>query len=354
MNFQHLTKSVKLYPMRKSLLAILACVPVASFAQAGTDTLIWENFETDPASFLQMTFPPGTMNDPFWYNWDNDALADQSGAGRPGEWYWGTPFADGDTVGNAGVLHSNSWTNDGINPVMNWLITPSIFVTDTTFDLFWKSAPYQTPRFLDGYIVVLSTGTNDFADFTDTLFVGSEYVSLDVAQAPFQYSSYTFSPMSGFIHGFDQTYIEDNAGDSARWVGMLRPFTADLSSYVGLSVYIGFVHYTTDDNLFSIDDIFLEGTGTVGVPENTGAFPMGVYPNPATDVLNVNYTLPAESEVMLNIYSIDGTLVRSENKGSLATGSGTVTTNVADLAPGVYMVQLQTEAGVATKRIVIQ
>lgn len=340
---------------KKSLLALFALVPAASFAQAGTDTLIWENFETDPASFLMIAPPPGIVNDGTWYNCDNDLLPDASGAGRPDEWYWGVPFAAADSVGgNTGCLTSNSWTNDGINHVANWLITPSIYVADTTLDLYWKSAPYQTPRYLDGYIVVVSSGTNDFADFTDTVFVASEYESLDNANYPFQYSSYTFNPMSGFIHGFDQTYIEDNAGDSARWIGILRPFHVDLSMYAGQQIYIAFVHYTVDDNLLSMDEIFLEGTGALGVAEYPGAFPMGVYPNPATEVLNVNYTLPAESELMLNIYSIDGTLVRSENKGTQAAGSGTVQTNIADLAPGIYMVQMQSDAGVSTKRIVIE
>jgi len=340
--------------MKKTLLAVLAFLPAASFAQAGTDTLFYLDFETDPASFLMVQPPPGNVNDPNWYDVDNDLLADASGAGRPDEWYWDLPFANADTVGNTGVLHSNSWTNDGVNHVENWLISPSIFVADTTFDLYWESAPFQTPRYLDGYIVVISSATNDFTDFTDTVFVASEYTSLDNQNYPFLYSSYTFTPANGFIHGFDQTYIEDNAGDSARWVGVLRPFHVDLSMYAGQSIYIAWVHYTIDDNLLSIDNLYLEGTGTVGIAEYPGAFPMGVYPNPATDMLNVNYTLPAESELILNIYSVDGTLVRSENKGVLASGSGTVTTNVTDLAPGMYMVQLQSDAGVATKRIVIE
>lgn len=341
--------------MKKTLLAIFALAPAALFAQAGMDTLIWENFENDPSSYLFPSVPPGIINDQLWYNCDNDLLPDGSGAGRPGEWFWSSPFADADTVNNTGVLISSSWTNDGATHVENWLITPSIYVADTTLDLYWKSAPFQTPRYLDGYIVVVSTGTNDFSAFTDTVFVASEYVSVAVPAAPTQWSSYNFAPTSGgFVHGSDWTYIEDNAGDSTRWRGMLRPFSVDLSMYVGQSIYIAFVHWTVDDNLISIDDIFLEGTGVVGITEYEGAFPMGVYPNPAKEVINVNYTMQKPSQLMLNIYSMEGKMVSSEDKGTAAVGSGTIQVNVADFAPGIYFVQLQTEYGSTTKKIVVE
>jgi len=341
--------------MKKTLLAFIAFAPASLFAQIGTDTLIYEDFETDPASWLMLGTPAGIMGDSLWYNVDNDLLPDASGAGRPDEWYWEAPFADADSVGNTGVLCSNSWTNDGQTYVANWLITPSIHVADTTLDLFWKSAPFQTPRYLDGYIIVVSTSTNDYTMFTDTVFVASEHVSLDVQSAPNQFSSYTFSPASGgFVHGQDWTYIEDNAGDSMRWKAILRPQTVDLSTYVGQDIYIAFVHYVIDDNLISIDDIFLEGTGTVGITEHNGSFPMGVYPNPANDMINVNYTLPSESQLMLNVFSLDGQLVRSEDKGTAQAGSGSLQMNVNDLAAGIYFVQLVTEHGSTTKRIVVE
>lgn len=339
--------------MKKTLLAALAFAPIVSFAQ--TDTIIWMDFETDPMPMLNLTPPPGGFNDPLWYNWDNDALPDGSGAGRPPEWYWGAPFSATDSaLGNTGVLSSNSWTNDGQTYVANWLVTPAIYIADTTADLYWKSAPFQTPRYLDGYFVAVSTGNNDLTSFTDTLFRGSEYEALAVPAYPNQFSSYTFSPASGFIHGFDQTYIEANGGDSARWRGVLRPFHADLSMYVGQSIYIAFVHYTIDDNLFSIDDIFLEGTGSVGITDYENTFGMSVYPNPATDVLNINYNMTEPSQLLLNIYSMDGQLVRSEDKGTAQPGQGTMQTDISDLAAGVYFVQLQTENGVTTKKIIVE
>ena len=341
--------------MIKTLRNLALFAPCALFAQTGTDTLIWADFNTDPTPWLMTTPQSAALWDTTWYNIDNDQLPDGSGSGRPGEWFWSAAYSDQDTINNPGVLGSNSWTNDGVNHVENWLILPSIHIADTTADLFFKSAPRQTPRYLDGYIVLVSTTTNDFSSFTDTLFVASEYTSLDNQNYPNMFSSYTFTPSNGFIHGQDGTYTEfDAASDSSRLIGRLRPFSVDLSAYAGQNIYIAFVHYCIDDNLLSIDDIFVEGTGTTGIAENRGAFPMSAYPNPASDVLRVNYSLPAVSEVNMTITSLDGRVVRAENLGTQQAGSNTTTVNVADLSAGVYLVTLQTGTGMTTRRIVVE
>jgi hypothetical protein len=339
--------------MKKSILVAALFTQTVAFAQ--TDTLIWEDYTNDPASYLITGTTPGVSADTNWYNIDNDLLGDGSGGGRPGEWFHGITFADSDSVGNPGVLWSNSWTNDPINHVENWLILPSLIIADTTADLYWKSAPRQTPRYLDGYMVLISTTTNDLMAFTDTVFVASEYTSLDNAGVPNAFSSYTFTPSTGFIHGADSTYTEfDAASDSSRLIGKLRPFHVDLSAYAGQSIYIAFVHYGIDDNLLSLDDVFVEGTDVTGIHEESAGFPMHVFPNPATEAVKVNYILPAASDVTLNMYSIDGVLVRSEYLGNKPGGSNQAELDIDGLAPGIYLVSVQTQSGVSTKRVVVE
>lgn len=339
----------------KKLLLIGLLAPAGAWAQSGTDTLIWNDFNTDPSTYLQLLPPPGTTWDNTWYDFDNDNLPDGSGGSRPGEWFWAQAYSDNDTLNNPGVLGSNSWTNDGNNHVENWLVLPSIYICDTTADLFWKAAPRQTPRYVDGYMVLVSTTTNDFSAFTDTLFVASEYTNLDIPAAPYSYASYTFTPGNGFVHGMDGTFTEfDPASDSSRLIGRLRPFSADLSMYMGQNIYIAFEHYSIDDNLISIDDIFVQGTGVTGIPETQGSFPMSAYPNPANDVLHVNYSLDNASAVNMNIMSIDGQVVRSEDLGMKLSGSNTETVDVSGLSAGVYFVTLQTESGITSRKIVIQ
>src|SRR5260221_14477795 len=84
------TKFSKLKHMKK-LFTLMTFALISLWSAAQTDTLLIENFDNDPTSnpnWGQAVYPPGIANDTMWYNWDADGLADQSGAGRPGEWYW--------------------------------------------------------------------------------------------------------------------------------------------------------------------------------------------------------------------------------------------------------------------------
>jgi hypothetical protein len=349
--------------MKKSILiSAFALAATGAFAQ---DTLLWADFETDPSLYIQWALPPGQVNDTSWYNADFDGLPDGSGSGRPPEWYWTTPFANQDTIGNTGVLTSSSWTNSP-QPIQNILITKAVYIGDNSAVLSWKSAPFQTPKYLDGYSVVISTTDNDPASFMDTIFTAAEYESEDNTSAPYDFSSYTFNPaptsdpLDPFVHGMDWMYIEanydsvTNTTDSARWVGVLRPFSISLASYSGQSIYVMFVHNTHDDNLLSIDNIMITGTDFTGIHTNSEGTTFSAFPNPATDVLNTRYTLTAASKVVVNVYDVAGKLVATENKGVQPAGEQSSSINVAGLPAGMYRVELVTDAGRSNNRVVVQ
>jgi hypothetical protein len=344
--------------MKKIIL--LAAVSISGFAAKAQDTLIWNNFENDPFTNMQIAIPPGYLTDTSWYTFDLDGNADGSSTNRPGEWYWSAPFAPGDTLtGNTGVMASNSWSNSN-TPNENILVTPSVYIGDTTAVLSWKSAPYQTPRYLDGYQVLIAVGNNDISSFTDTIFKASEYVSLDVPAFPYQYGAYTFlpgptaNPLAPFVHGMDSTYTEfDPASDSSRLLGRLRPFTYSLAAYNGQTIFIMFRHYCTDDNLLSLDDILVTGTDYTGIHEANSGVSFSTYPNPAKDELNISYELTSSSNVVLNVYNIEGKLMSSENKGILS-GAQTNRIDISNLPAGMYRVELVTEMGRSNQKIVVQ
>jgi len=343
--------------MKKLLLFLpLALTGAAASAQTGMDTLLWADFETDPSTYIQTgIYPPGTTSDTSWYNYDVDGLADGSGSNRPGEWFWVQPYAPSDTLTNSGAMGSNSWTNNSAQYVENYLITKSLQLIDNTAILYWKSAPRQTPRYCDGYTVVVSTTTNDISAFTDTIFKASEYVSLDNQNAPFSYSSYTFFPTTGFIHGADSTYTEfDASSDSSRLYGKLRPFQASLAQYSGQTIFIAFLHRVIDDNLISVDDILVTGTDPTGVAELEQCIPFQAYPNPASDRMFLEYTLPGSAVVTLNMFDVTGKNVRSESLGRQAAGTQRHTLALDGISPGVYQVQLQAGNGIVNVRVVVK
>jgi type IX secretion system substrate protein/cleaved adhesin domain-containing protein len=296
------------------------------------DTLLYENFDVDPtASYL----PFNSGNDTVWVNFDADGLADANG--RPQEWYWSNGgFAAVDT--SDGCLLSSSWLQGFLPGNRNWLMTPPLQIVDATAMLYWSAAPRQTPLFMDGYSVLVSTTDNQEASFTDTLFQAGQYLT---GNGP-DYTQYTFSP--GFIHGMDGTYIEFDT-DSESFIGVQRPFMESLSAYAGQTIYITFLHDSDDDNLISIDDILVTGTMFTGITENNADIDLSVYPNPAGNYLELSYYLQKTSPISVSIYDISGRLISNINRGLQLLGNQKLTVDVSTLAAGQYTVAIEHVSG---------
>ena len=313
----------------KKTFTLLACVLSTYFAYAQYDTLLYENFDIDPTANYAL-FPLG--NDTTWVDVDNDGLIDHTAALGP-NWVWSQGFiATNDTTG---CLISNSWF-DTPAAAANFLITPPIQIVDANATLSWKSAPYQTPLYLDGYKVLISTGGNDVIDYTDTVFTAAEYISGSSTNGG-NFSAYTFSP--GFVHGQNGTYIEYTT-DSARMGGVLEPFSVSLAAYVGQTIYIAFYHDSYDDNLLAVDDILVTGTLSVGIKEQSTTSKLTLFPNPAKDKLQVSYTLPVTANIIFKVFDAQGKLILSEAKGSQLAGDQRSTLSTKSLASGNYTLHI--------------
>jgi hypothetical protein len=74
-----------------------------------------------------------------------------------------------------------------------------------------------------------------------------------------------------------------------------------------------------------------------------------VYPNPASDVLNIKFD--ANSETSVNLVDLTGKIVASQN-----AQAGAVTTEfqLSDLNAGIYFVNVQSSNGSATQKVVIK
>jgi hypothetical protein len=329
-----------------SLIISLSLLSWHSATAQGSDTLLFENFENDPESYIPLTFASG--DDQTWINYDSDQYNDASGASRPGEWFLSLGFADVDSSDS--VYMSNSWTTPP-DQVANYLILPPINIVDTTAMLSWSSAPRQTPRYLDGYFVVISTSCNAEDCFPDTLFRAAEYLSVGPLEPDSGFSHYNFSP--GFVHGADGAYIQyDN--DSARFIGILQPHTVSLAAYAGQTVYIAFVHGSTDDNLISVDDILVTGTEMTGIEEQADKGGLNLYPNPASSYTVVEWQIGHTSAVTMKIYDASGALVKSLPCGVRVKGHHQMKLNTADLLPGIYNVVLEKGEGRTVLPLTIQ
>lgn len=324
----------------------LLCFQQMAFSQP-LDTLLFENFENDPDTYIEPSFPNG--DDATWINYDQDGFNDASGSGRPGEWFWTFGFADADSSNL--IYASNSWTSPA-NLVANYLVLPPLDIEDASATLSWKSAPFQTPRYLDGYYVVVSSECNVEDCFTDTLFKAAEYVSAGPLDVDSGFSHYNFT--AGWVHGEDGTYIEYH-NDSARFIGILQPQTVSLAAYVGKKIYIAIVHGTKDDNLLSVDDILVTQNEVSGIHETAApSSAVAIYPNPAVTTATLSFPLGQTSVVSTLIIDANGKVVHSSNSPVLIKGRQQLTLDVSALPAGNYDVVLQYKGGQLNGKIAVQ
>ena len=92
-----------------------------------------------------------------------------------------------------------------------------------------------------------------------------------------------------------------------------------------------------------------DGSGIAGI--NLGKS-LSVYPNPSNGNFNIKFSLVESKDITINVVSIIGDKVISENHQSIK--DNTIQFNLSDVAPGVYFIVLQSEDEMVSKKIVIR
>lgn len=119
--------------------------------------------------------------------------------------------------------------------------------------------------------------------------------------------------------------------------------TYDLSAYEGQEVYVAIQCVSNDRFIFMIDDV--EVTFTVGTNNNEPAG-FSIYPNPATDVLNVTGLSRMEN---IRMYNISGQLVY---ESAVNGNEFRISTN--GMPSGLYLLNITTENGNVIRKVSIR
>lgn len=198
-----------------------------------------------------------------------------------------------------GVAGSASFINQvGVLTPDNWMITPQIQVPAEGATLNWYVGGVDASYFSEHYTVLVSTTGTATTDFTNMVFDGN------VANVNFTLKS------------------------------------LDISAFAGQNIYIAFRHCnSTDVYWMLVDDIEVIAGQHAGISNVTDAT-VQLYPNPTSNVLNIN----AEGVQEVSVIDINGRTVMTEKNVN--------TVNLSDLANGVYYVRVITNNGVATEKIV--
>jgi hypothetical protein len=130
----------------------------------------------------------------------------------------------------------------------------------------------------------------------------------------------------------------------AQW----RNESVDLTAYgSSTKLFVKFKATSAYGNMLYVDNINMGGSLSL---EEANTIALNVFPNPATNDLNVSFN--ATGNCSTSILDLQGRTVASQS--STASGSKNVTFNVSNLAKGSYIVTIETEGKTYTKNIVVQ
>jgi len=112
----------------------------------------------------------------------------------------------------------------------------------------------------------------------------------------------------------------------------------------GASVDNAWVQPAITNHAVSVD--FIKGGANCDVSvADVATSDLSVYPNPATDVVNVAV---GSDNANVTLSDVTGSVVAS------ATGSGTIALSTANVPAGLYVVSVRSAAGVTTSKVVVK
>ncbi|MBL7942357.1 MAG: VCBS repeat-containing protein [Flavobacteriales bacterium] len=92
----------------------------------------------------------------------------------------------------------------------------------------------------------------------------------------------------------------------------------------------------------------------LGTEEISGVQSFNVYPNPASELLNVQVQLMSAKKVQIRLMDATGRIVLEQEAGTVAAGARTWQINIAALAPGMYQLESAFNGAIRTDKIVVE
>jgi thiol-disulfide isomerase/thioredoxin len=155
---------------------------------------------------------------------------------------------------------------------------------------------------------------------------------------------YSFTVTDGFSDGLHGSQYNVGSGDD----GYINVYSVENGNNFGyIWQYDGSYNYSEQFAAASV-------TTVVGVEnQNAEAAVMNIYPNPANDVANVNFSISENADVVIEVVSLVGQKVVSINKGNLSAGNYIHQLEVENLNAGIYLVNVIANGAVSTMRVTV-
>jgi hypothetical protein len=161
--------------------------------------------------------------------------------------------------------------------------------------------------------------------------------------------NFTFNPPVDLTAGTDYVVALNHFGGALVMTGASGTSPAQSS----------FLYQSSDDTWYYVTStpmVRMVLGNIIGIPENDMHNGVGLgqnNPNPANESTTVTFSLAAGSNISLNLYDINGKLVRNLAQGHMSIGNHNVLVNTSGLDEGVYFYTLTTDGAVSTKRMTV-
>lgn len=99
--------------------------------------------------------------------------------------------------------------------------------------------------------------------------------------------------------------------------------------------------------------VFAVGAPIVGVNDNQSSSVFNIYPNPSTGLINIYYNEPKAKEITFTVLDAVGKVVYQETLSNVKNGLQK-SISLEDKPKGVYLLRVNSELGLTTKKIIIE
>jgi hypothetical protein len=101
-------------------------------------------------------------------------------------------------------------------------------------------------------------------------------------------------------------------------------------------------HYQYDENPLGVDELL----------NKANAWQVIVFPNPATNLLNVRYNLPTEDKISMAVFDLQGKLLIETNVGERTIGEHEESLDISTLPAGQYVCRISGQTNTISKNII--
>lgn len=143
------------------------------------------------------------------------------------------------------------------------------------------------------------------------------------------------TPGEDYSYTFTHTLSEDYKVDDIHIVGLLSKFGSSPSNFGAREI--------VNSNI--------TGLYFVDIAEEEAKIGLNMYPNPATDLVSVQFDLLKNEDVSIKLYNNLGQLVLTQNQGTMERGIKTLAINTSELSTGLYHVNLNIGDKLFSKKI---